>query len=205
MKEFLIVTAILITILGMIISGIKNAIVSSEWYQEGKQIVQSFKEYSNTPKIETYNDLVNSDIKTKDGVKRVNLDWTLFTQGRNILEGTPIPSGYHLVASFDDYIQISPDTTSNIILPESKMIEFMKETFLPSDVEFISHKAYFKKRHKPNGTDTDIGEYIYKSNASNFYYKISFIYSYIDRDEKSILNNYYSHVTIDKETTNSHN
>lgn len=31
------------------------------------------------------------------------------------------------------------------ILPESKMIEFMKNTFMPSDVEFVSHKAYLKK------------------------------------------------------------
>lgn len=203
MKRILLTLSIAITILAMIFTGIKNAITSSEWYQTGKEIFLSFKEYSPPlPKIETYNDLVKSDIQTKDGVKRVNLDWTLFSEGREILEGTPIPDGYNLISSFDEYIQISPDHKSNIILPESKMIEFMKNTFLPSDVKFISHKAYFKKRHKPNGTDTDVGEYLYKSDASNLYYKISFIYSYIDRDEKSILNNYYSHATIDKEAVN---
>ncbi len=123
MKRFLLTLSITITILAMVFTLIKNAITSSELYKTGKEIVLSFKESPSSPKIETYNDLVNSDIKTKDGVKKVNLDWTLFTQGRNTLEGTPIPSSYHLVASFDDYIQISPDTTSNIILPESKMIE----------------------------------------------------------------------------------
>ena len=70
------------------------------------------------------------------------------------------------------------------ILPESKMIEFMKNTFMPSDVEFVSHKAYLKKRHKSNGTDSDIGEYVYKSNASNSYYKITFTYSYIYKNKK---------------------
>lgn len=82
------------------------------------------------------------------------------------------------------------------------MIEFMKNTFLPSDVEFMSHKAYFKKRHKSNATDTDVGEYLFKSNTSNSYYKITFIYDYIYNNGKTTLNNYYSHVTIDKDAVN---
>lgn len=82
------------------------------------------------------------------------------------------------------------------------MIEFIKNTFLPSDVEFISHKAYFQKSPKTNGTDTDVGEYVYKSNASNSYYKISFIYKYIYKNGKTVLNNYYSHATINKDAIN---
>lgn len=202
MREFLLFIGILAIIINMIFTGIKNTIVSSDWYKAGKEIVMSFKEYSNTPKIETYNDLVNSDIETKEGVKRVNLNWNLFKEGFDVLEGTPIPNGYHLVACFDDYIQISSDHKPNIILPESKMIEFMKNTFLPSDVEFMSHKAYFKKRHKSNATDTDVGEYLFKSNANNSYYKITFIYDYIYNNGKTTLNNYYSHVTIDKDAMN---
>lgn len=117
MREFLLFIGILAIIINMIFTGIKNTIVSSDWYQAGKEIVISFKKYSNTPKIETYNDLVNSDIEIKEGVKRVNLNWNLFKEGFDVLEGTPIPNGYHLVASFDDYIQISSDHKPNIILP----------------------------------------------------------------------------------------
>ena len=198
MKEFLLSMGVLVIILGMIFTGIKNAIVSSDWYQSGKEIAMSFKEYYNAPKVETYDDLVNLDTETDNGVKRVNLDWTLFTNGMKVLEGTPIPNGYKLDASHDNYIQVSQCSTSNIILSESKMIEFVKNTFLPSDVEFINHKAYLKKRHKSNATDSDIGEYLFKSNASNSYYKISFIYHYTYKNKKTILDNYYSYATISK-------
>lgn len=200
MKEFLLSMGVLAIIISIIFTGIKNAIVSSDWYQAGKEIVMSFKEYSNTPKIENYSELVNSDVETSNGVKRVNLDWSLFrAPGGKVIEGIPMPTGYHIDASSDKYIQISPDYKSNIILSENDMIEFITNTFLPSDVEFVSHKAYFKERHRSNGTDSDIGEYIYKSDASNSSYKITFTYNYVYKNRKTTLNNYYSYVTIDKE------
>lgn len=205
MKKFLITATIFIVVLGVIISGIKNIIISSEIYQEGRKIVKSFKVTNNTPEIENYNDLLNSDIETNNGVKRVNLDWTLFDTGmEEILEGTPIPDGYKLILSSNDCIIISQDYIyeSNNFILEGKMIEFIKNTFLPSDVKLINHKAYFEESPKTNGTDSDISEYVYKSDASNLYYKISFTYDYIEKNDKTTLNNYYSDVTIRKETMN---
>ena len=126
---------------------ISTAISTSKWYNACKDFYMELKYPTPRVKIENYNDLVNSDIINKDGVKRVNLDWTLFGTTLNPLPGIPIPQGYELIVTTDNSILISDDYHSNII-PENEMIDFLLNTFLPSDAKFISHKAYFKKRHK---------------------------------------------------------
>ena len=198
MKKFIIFIVILIFTY-VVLSGIKHSIESSKLFQTGKEIVTLVKDSCNEPEVETYDDLISLDNVDIGGVKRVNLDWNKIGNSFKILKGTPIPKGYELVMASDDYIQISDDFDSNIILSEQEMLDFLKNNYLPSDLEFVQHKSWFENRHKTNAHNLDIGEYTYKSLASGYNYTIRFEYYYIEKNEKEILNNYYSHVTIDRE------
>lgn len=198
MRKLILVIVILIFTY-VVLSGIKHSIESIKLFKVGKEVVTLVKDSCNEPKIKTYDDLVSLDNVNIGGVKRVNLDWNKIGNSFKILKGTPIPNGYELVMSSDDYIQISDDFDSNIILSEQEMLDFLKNNYLPSDLEFVQHKSWFEKRHKTNAHNSDIGEYTYKSLASGYTYTIRFEYDYIERDGKEILNNYYSYVTIDRE------
>ena len=197
MKKFIIVIFIFLFIYG-VLSGIKHSIESTKLFQTGKEVVTLVKDSFNEPKVETYDDLVSLDNVDIGGVKRVNLDWDKIGNSFKILKGTPIPNGYELVMASDDYIQISDDFNSNIILSEQEMLDFLKNNYLPSDLEFVQHKSWFEKRYKTNAHNTDVGEYIYKSLASGYTYTIRFEYDYIEKNGREILNNYYSHVAINR-------
>ncbi|MEG2985530.1 MAG: hypothetical protein RR835_12575 [Peptostreptococcaceae bacterium] len=200
MRKIIFIILILILTFG-VLSGIKNKIESTKLFQVGREIKTGLKESLNEPEIETYDDLISIDNVDIGGVKRVNLNWDKIGDSFKMLKGTPIPDGYELVVASDDYIQISDDFNSNIILSEQDMLDFLKSNYLPSDVEFVQHKSWFEKQLKTKSKNEDIGEYTYKSLASGYTYIIKFEYHYIEKNGKEISSNYYSHVTINRKNS----
>lgn len=196
-KKSLNLIIIVVVIYGLF-TYIIDSISTSKWYNFCKEMLFELKHPTPQQKIENYNDLVNADNITKDGVKRVNLDWNLFGNIYNTLPDTPIPKGTQLIVATDSSILISPEYGSRENVPsENELLAFLLNTFLPSDYESVNYKFYFKKRHKANGSDYDVSEYLYKSNASNLYYKVTFEYQYIDKNQ---VLDYYSHVSLDKQS-----
>ncbi|TQO55585.1 hypothetical protein [Paraclostridium bifermentans] len=197
MKRFIFILIIFVITFEVLYS-IKNKIESTKLFESGREIVTLAKESCNESRIENFNDLISQDNVDVDGVKRVNLDWDKIGNSLNMLKGTPIPSGYKLGISCDEYILIDDDFTSNTTLSEKKMLDFLKNNYLPSDIKFIKHKSWFEKGHKTNSTNKNIEEYTYKSLVNGYTYTVRFEYNYIEKNEKEILENRYSDVIINR-------